>query len=53
MEKKWYGTHTYKSDRRSNQIAEQMTALCTKSGHPVFRASSALNRGTLKSKGGG
>ena len=51
MEKKWYGTHTCKSDGRSNQIAEQLMAIFTKSGHSVLL--SALNLGTLKGKGGG
>ena len=52
-EEKWYGTHTYKSDGRWNHLAEKMMAIFTKGGHRTFRASSAWNRGTLKSEGGG
>ena len=43
----WYGTHTYKPDGQWNQMAEEMITTFSQSGHSVFRASSALNRGTL------
>ena len=34
-------------------VAELMMIKFGESGHPVFRATSPLSRGTLKSKGGG
>ena len=34
-------------------MAEKMTVTLAESGHPVFRATSPLSRGQLKSKGGG
>ena len=36
-----------------DRVAELMMIKFGESGHPVFRASSPLSRGTLKSKGGG
>ena len=36
-----------------DKIAELMMIKFGESGHPVFRATSPLSRGTLKSKGGG
>ena len=36
-----------------HKIAEKMMVTLAESGHPVFRASSLLSRGVLKSKGGG
>ena len=33
-------------------MAENMTANFSDSGHPIFRASSAFERGELRSKGG-
>ena len=35
------------------KIAEKMMVTLAESGHPVFRATSPLSRGVLKSKGGG
>ena len=35
------------------ESAEDMMLNCSGSGHPVFRGSSALERGDLKSKGNG
>ena len=35
------------------KMAEKMMITFTESGHPVFRATSPLSRGQLKSKGGG
>ena len=48
----WYGTCTEKLDRSWETIAEDMVANFSDSGHPIFRASSALERGELRSKGG-
>ena len=36
-----------------DRVAELMMLKFGESGHPVFRATSSLSRGTLKSKGGG
>ena len=36
-----------------DRVAELMMIKFGESGHPVFRATSPLSRGTLKSKGGG
>ena len=47
-EKKWYGTHTHKPDGEWNRTAEGMMLNFAESGHPVFRATSALDRGELK-----
>ena len=52
-EEKWYGTYTDKPDGSWNQSARNMMAHFSGSGHPIFRASSALERGELRSKGGG
>ena len=52
-EKKWY--HTYNGRPRGDwdRVAELMMIKFRESGHPVFRATSPLSRGILKSKGGG
>ena len=52
-EKKWYSTHEYKPQREWDRVAELMMVKFSESGHPVFRATSPLSRGKLKSKGGG
>ena len=52
-EKKWYGTHAHKLDGDWDRTAEDVMLNFAESGHPIFRASSALERGELKSKGGG
>ena len=52
-EKKWYGTHTYRPNGESNRVAEDMMINFSESGHPVFRGSSVLERGALRSKGKG
>ena len=52
-EKKWYSTYDSKPQGEWNTVAEQMMMEFSESGHPVFRATSLLSRGTLKSKGGG
>ena len=52
-EKKWYGTYTDKPDGSWDKIAEEIMTNFSDSGHPIFRASSAFERGELKSKGHG
>ena len=52
-QKKWYGTYSDKPDGDWDKTAEGMMLNFAESGHPVFRASSALERGELKSKGKG
>ena len=52
-EKKWYPTHESKPRGEWDRVAELMMIKFRESGHPVFRATSPLSRGTLKSKGGG
>ena len=49
-EKKWYGTHVSKPNGEWNKTAEVMTLNFAESGHRVFRATSALERGELKSE---
>ena len=41
------------ADHKENGVAELMMIKIGESGHPVFRATSPLSRGTLESKGGG
>ena len=52
-EKKWYGTHECKPDGQWDEVAENMMINFAESGHLFFRASSASERGELKSKGKG
>ena len=52
-EEKWYGTCSHKPDGSWDRMAEEMMANFSRSGHPIFRASSAFERGELPSKGGG
>ena len=52
-EKKWYSIHESKPQGDWDRLAEMMMIKLRESGHPVFRATSPLSRGTLKSKGGG
>ena len=52
-EKKWYGTYDRKPDGSWNRTAEKMLQNFRDSGHPVFRCTSPLERGQLRSKGGG
>ena len=49
-ETKWYSTYNERPGGEWDRVAELMMI---KLGHPVFRATSPLSRGTLKSKGGG
>ena len=51
-EDKWYGSLIEKPLEKWNSAKMMMQALA-KSGHPVWRCSSPLSRGVLKSKGGG
>ena len=52
-EKKWYSTYTDRPGGEWDRVAALMMIKFGESGHPVFRATSPLSRGTLKSKGGG
>ena len=52
-EKKWYSTYSERPQGEWDRVAELMMIKFRESGHPVFRATSLLSRGTLKSKGGG
>ena len=52
-ETKWYSTYNERPQGEWVRVAELMMIKFGESGHPVFRATSALSRGTLKSKGGG
>ena len=52
-EKKWYSTCNEIPRGERDRVAELMMIKFRDSGHPVFRATSPLSRGTLKSKGGG
>ena len=52
-EKKWYSIYNGRRQGEWDKVDELMTFKCGASGHPVFRATSPLSRGTLKSKGGG
>ena len=52
-EKTWCGTQTYKPNRKWDRVAVDMMLNFSESGHPVFRGSSALERGDLKSQGKG
>ena len=50
-EKNRYGT--YDGEPAWNRTAEKMLQNFKDSGHPIFRCTSALERGQLRSKGGG
>ena len=52
-EKKWYSTYINKPQVERDRVAELMMIKVREGGHPVFRATSPLSRGTLKGKGGG
>ena len=52
-ESKWYSTDKERPGAKWDRVAELMMIKFGESGHPVFRATSPLSRGTLKSKGGG
>ena len=52
-EKKWCSIGEDSPQGEWDRIAEQMMLTFAESGHPIFRSTSPLSRGTLKSKGGG
>ena len=52
-ETKWFSTYIDESRGEWYRVAELLMIKFNESGHPVFRATSPLSRGTLKSKGGG
>ena len=52
-EKKWYSISEDSAHGEWDRMAEQMMLAFAESTHPVFRSTSPLSRGTLKSKGGG
>ena len=51
--KKWYSISEESPQGGWDRLAEKMMVTLAESGHPVFRATSPLSRGVLKSKGGG
>ena len=53
LEKKWYSVSADSPQGEWDRMAEKMMLRFAESGHPVFRATSPLSRGQLKSKGGG
>ena len=50
---KWYSLSEDSPQGEWDRIAEQMMLTFAESGHPVFRSTSPLSKGVLKSKGGG
>ena len=52
-ETKWYSTYNERPRGEWDRVAELMMIKFGGSGHPVFRATSPLSRGTFKSKGSG
>ena len=54
LEKKWYGTYSAKWNGEWDKTAEVMMLYPhSESCHPIFRATSALERGEVRSKGKG
>ena len=51
-EKKWYSISADSPQGEWDRVAELTMIKFGESGHPVFRATSSLSRGTLQSKGG-
>ena len=49
----WYSVSEDSPQGERDRIAEKMMVTLSESTHPVFRATSPLSRGVLKSKGGG
>ena len=49
-EKKWYSITEDSPQGEWDKMAEKMMVTLAESGHPVFRATSPLSRGQLKSK---
>ena len=52
-EKKWYSISADSPQGEWDNMAEKMMLEFAESGHPIFRATSPLSRGRLKSKGHG
>ena len=52
-EKKWYSISEDTPQGEWDNVAERMMLEFAESGHPIFRATSPLSRGRLKSKGHG
>ena len=52
-EKKWSSISEDSPQGEWDKMEEKMMLTFAESGHPVFRATSPLSRGVLKSKGGG
>ena len=52
-ETEWYSTYNEGPQGECYRVAELMMIKFSESGHPVFRSTSPLSRGTLKSNGGG
>ena len=52
-EKKWYSISADSPQGEWDRMAEKIMLEFSESGHPVFRATSPLSRGQLKSKGSG
>ena len=50
--KKWYGTCADKPDGVWDKIAKEMMIEFSEAAHPIFRASSAIDRGEFRSKEG-
>ena len=51
-EKKWYPSEN-SPQGAWDHVAEEMLLLFAESGHPIFRSTTPLSRGKLKSKGKG
>ena len=52
-EKKWCSISEDRPQGEWDKMAEKMVLTFAESGHPIFRATSPLSRGQLKSNGGG
>ena len=52
-EKKWYSSDDSKPQGEWDRVAELVMTKFSESRQPVFRATSPLPKGTVKSKGGG
>ena len=52
-EKKWYSAEENSPQGAWDNIADEMLLEFAESGHPIFRATTPLSRGKLKSKGHG
>ena len=53
IKRKWSSISEDSPQGERDKMAEKMMLTFAESGHPVFRATSPLSRGQLKSKGGG